>query len=81
MCIRDRVERIAAEVGYDGQVVWDTSRPDGQPRRCLSTERSQALLDWQAAVALDQGVGQTIAWYRRQRAANLGRSDKKMPSA
>ena len=78
--IAELVERIAAEVGYDGQVVWDTTRPDGQPRRCLSTERSRALLDWQAAVALDQGVGQTVAWYRRQRAANLGHPDKKKPS-
>ena len=58
------VERIALEVGFDGEVVWDTTRPDGQPRRCLSTERSEALLDWRASVELKEGIRQTIAWYQ-----------------
>lgn len=65
--IADLVQRIAAEIGFDGKVVWDTTRPDGQPRRCLSTERSRSMLAWESQVALDEGIKQTVAWYQRHR--------------
>ncbi len=65
--IADLVQRIAAEVGFNGEVVWDTTRPDGQPRRCLSTERSKSMLAWEAQVGLDEGIKQTVAWYQRHR--------------
>lgn len=65
--IADLVQRIAAEIGFDGEVVWDTTRPDGQPRRCLSTERSRSMLAWESQVALDEGIKQTVAWYQRHR--------------
>ncbi len=70
--IAELVQHIAAETGYAGQVVWDASRPDGQPRRCLSTERSRVLLGWESQVALHQGIQQTVKWYRENRHQNWG---------
>ncbi len=61
--IRDLAEKIAACTGFKGEIVWDTSRPDGQPRRCLDTERARTLLDWQATTTLDQGLRSTVEWF------------------
>ncbi len=65
--IRDLVGKIAALCGFHGRIDWDTSKPDGQPRRCLDTSRAKRLLDWSATTPLDQGLERTLAWYREQR--------------
>jgi len=65
--IRELVQIIAALTGYRGEIVWDSSKPDGQPRRCLDTSRAKELLNWQANVDLTTGLEKTIAWYREQR--------------
>jgi GDP-L-fucose synthase len=62
--IKDLVELIVKLTGFKGAVVWDASKPDGQPRRCLSTEKAQKLLGWKAQVGFEDGLKRTIEWYR-----------------
>jgi GDP-L-fucose synthase len=64
--IRDLVELIAELTGFSGNLEWDTSQPDGQPRRCLDTTLAQKVLGWQAKVGLRDGLERTITWYRQQ---------------
>ena len=65
--IRDLVTRIADLVGYDGEVVWDASKPDGQPRRGLDTSRAEQMFGFKAAVSFEEGLRKTIAWYESAR--------------
>ena len=58
---------IARLTGFRGAVRWDPSKPDGQPRRCLSVERARELLRWTAEVSLEEGLRRTIDWYRANR--------------
>ena len=62
--IRDLVELIARLTGFEGAIRWDASRPDGQPRRRLDTGRALAALGWKARIPLEQGLRETIAYYR-----------------
>lgn len=62
--IRELTELIASLTGFDGTIEWDTSKPDGQPRRCLETSRARELFDWQATTELHTGLHKTIQWYR-----------------
>ena len=62
--IKDLVELIARLTGFAGEIRWDSTKPDGQPRRCLDTRRAKALLDWQAETGFEDGLKQTIEWYR-----------------
>jgi GDP-L-fucose synthase len=64
--IRDLVILIARLVGFEGAIEWDSTMPDGQPRRCLETSRADQLLGWRAATTLEEGLRRTIAWYRAQ---------------
>jgi GDP-L-fucose synthase len=56
---------IAELVGFAGQIRWDTSYPNGQPRRCLSTERAEQLLGFRASVSLRDGLVKTLDWYQK----------------
>lgn len=62
--IRDLVKQIVDLTGYNGQVVWDATKPDGQPRRCLDTSKASRLMDWSASVELDEGLRRTIEFFR-----------------
>ena len=62
--IRSLVELIAKLSGFEGEIRWDPSKPDGQPRRCLDTSRAEKLLGWKAQVDFETGLRQTIEWYR-----------------
>jgi GDP-L-fucose synthase len=62
--IRDLVTLIADLAGFQGAITWDTSRPDGQPRRCLDVSRAQSLLEWKATVPLREGLSRTIEWWK-----------------
>ncbi len=62
--IRDLVALIARLADYSGRIEWDSSKPDGQPRRCLSTEKAARLLGWNAKVPFEEGLKRTIQWYR-----------------
>lgn len=67
--IRALAETIARISGFKGKLVWDASKPDGQPRRCLDVSRARAALGWSATTSLDTGLERTIAWYRKHREA------------
>ena len=60
--IRDLAQLIAKEVGFSGKIVWDTTKPNGQPRRCLDMTRAQALLGFRASHTLQEGIRKTVAW-------------------
>ena len=62
--IRDLAAMIADAVGFQGEIVWDASRPDGQPRRCLDIARAQALFGFRAGTSFESGLRQTVAWWR-----------------
>ncbi len=62
--IRDLVQLIAKLTGFTGKIEWDASQPDGQPRRCLDTSRAAETLGWHAQTGFEQGLKQTIDWYR-----------------
>ena len=62
--IKDLVELIARLTGFEGEIRWDSSKPDGQPRRCLDTRRAKELFDWEARVGFEEGLRNTIDWYR-----------------
>lgn len=66
--IRETVEMIATMVGYTGELVWDTSRPDGQPRRRVDPSRAEELFGWKAHTPFEEGLRRTIDWYLGHRA-------------
>jgi GDP-L-fucose synthase len=63
--IKDLVELICKLMEFDGEIVWQTDKPNGQPRRCLDTERAKDAFGFTAQVALEQGLRNTIEWYRQ----------------
>ena len=69
--IRDLVHKIAAEVGFEGEIVWDASKPNGQPRRQLDVSRAERLFGFKAHTSFEDGLRQTVAWYRSVRASQL----------
>lgn len=62
--IRDLVELIARLTGFEGEIRWDDTKPDGQPRRSLDTTRARRLLNWKAQVGFEDGLARTIHWWR-----------------
>ena len=67
--IKDLVELIAKLTGFTGKIVWDSSKPDGQPRRCLDTSRAKEYFGFQAHTNFEEGLRKTIEWYRENREA------------
>ncbi|MBC8308995.1 MAG: GDP-L-fucose synthase, partial [Planctomycetes bacterium] len=55
---------IAEAVGYEGEVAWDTTKPDGQPKRYLDVTRAKELLGFEATISLEEGIRETVAWYK-----------------
>lgn len=66
--IKETVETIAQLVGFTGQLRWDPSKPDGQPRRGVDGSRANRLLSWKPAMNFDEGLRNTIDWYIANRA-------------
>ncbi|MFZ0341654.1 MAG: GDP-L-fucose synthase [Gaiellaceae bacterium] len=64
--IRDLAALIAELTGFEGEVVWDSTKPNGQPRRRLDVSRAEELFGFRARTALRDGLERTIAWYRAQ---------------
>jgi GDP-L-fucose synthase len=62
--IRNLIELICELMDYDGEIVWETDKPNGQPRRCLDTTRARDLFGFEAKTTFEEGLKQTIAWYR-----------------
>jgi len=65
--IRELAEKIASLCGFKGNLVWDPSKPDGQPRRSLDVSRAEKLLGWTAKTPFEEGLKRTIEWYRSRR--------------
>ena len=61
--IQELVKAICRLTGFHGDVTWDTSQPNGQPRRCLDTSRAEALFGFRARTPFEEGLRRTIAWY------------------
>ena len=51
-------------MGYDGDILYDTTKPDGQPRRCLNTSKAEQLLGFQAQTPLKDGLTHTVKWFK-----------------
>jgi GDP-L-fucose synthase len=64
--IKDLASLIVRLSGFQGEVRWDASKPDGQPRRCLDTTRAQREFGFKATTPLEVGLQKTIDWYRKQ---------------
>lgn len=62
--IRDLARLIAAEVGFTGQIQWDATKPNGQPRRCLDVSRAKHLFGFQATHGLREGLKKTVQWFQ-----------------
>ncbi|MBE9212767.1 GDP-L-fucose synthase [Plectonema cf. radiosum LEGE 06105] len=62
--IRDLITTICELMGFEGEIVWQTDKPNGQPRRCLDTERAKQAFDFTAQVDFKQGLKNTIEWWR-----------------
>jgi GDP-L-fucose synthase len=65
--IKELVELVADLTGFKGRLVWDTTKPDGQPRRCLDTTRAEQAFGFHASTDFREGLKRTIDWYRQQR--------------
>jgi GDP-L-fucose synthase len=67
--IRELAEKIAKMTGFKGEIRWDSSKPDGQPRRCLETSKARKLFGFKAETSFDEGLKATIDWYIANRKA------------
>jgi len=67
--IRDLVTLIAKLTGFTGEIQWDATKPDGQPRRCLDTSRAKEEFGFAAKTTFEEGLKATIDWYREARRA------------
>jgi GDP-L-fucose synthase len=78
--IRELAETIAGIIGFQGELVWDSAKPDGQPRRSLDASRATAEFGFEAKTMLAEGLRRTIAWYEQQQADANPRSQPVLPS-
>ncbi len=70
--IKDLADLVAHLTGFQGEVVWDTSKPNGQPRRALDVSRAKEYFGFQASMPFEQGLRRTIDWYRQTLAGETG---------
>lgn len=73
--IRELINLIASLTGYRGEIRWDASKPDGQPRRALDTRRAREFFGFQATTSFEDGLRETIDWYLQTRASNTVRPE------
>ena len=67
IAIRDLARLIAAKTGYSGDIIWDATKPNGQPRRMLDVSRAEREFGFRATTSFESGLEQTIAWYESSR--------------
>jgi GDP-L-fucose synthase len=65
--VKDLAEMIVRLTGFQGRLAWDTSRPNGQPRRALDVRRAREIFGWQAGMPFEEGLRRTIAWFEENR--------------
>jgi GDP-L-fucose synthase len=68
--IRDLAELIARLTGFQGKIAWDTSKPNGQPRRALDTSRAEKFFGFRAQTQFEEGLRRTIEWYQKKQLEN-----------
>lgn len=64
--IRDLAKLVAETTGYEGEIIWDTSKPNGQPRRCLDVSRAQELFGFRAETSFGDGLAKTVSSYLQE---------------
>jgi GDP-L-fucose synthase len=74
--IRDLAALVARETGFSGTIRWDTTRPNGQPRRCLDVSRAERLFGWRARTSMADGLRETIRWFEESRRPSLKLPEK-----
>jgi GDP-L-fucose synthase len=67
--VKELVERVAELTGFRGVTVWDTTKPNGQPRRRLDTSRAEAAFGFRASTSFEEGLKRTVDWYEQARQA------------
>ncbi len=67
LSIKDLAEKVATAAGFTGQIEWDSSKPDGTPRKVLDVSRIKAL-GWKPTITLEEGIASTVAWYKEANA-------------
>lgn len=67
LSIKELATKVAAAAGFAGKIEWDSSKPDGTPRKILDVSRIKAL-GWKPTITLDEGIASTIAWYKQANA-------------
>jgi GDP-L-fucose synthase len=65
--IKDLAEMIAKEIGFTGKVIWDTSKPNGQPRRCLDTTKAKEYFGFEAKTGFEEGMKKTIEYFQNKK--------------
>jgi len=65
--IRDLVPLVAEACRFEGEIVWDRTKPDGQPRRMLDTSKAVREFGWKATIGFEEGLRETVAWYEQNR--------------
>ncbi|MFA5252391.1 MAG: GDP-L-fucose synthase, partial [Phycisphaerae bacterium] len=65
--VKELAEKIAKITGFKGEIRWDNSKPDGQPRRCLDVTRAKEYFGFEAKTSFEEGLKKTIKWYRENR--------------
>ncbi len=65
--IRELAEMVAELTGFQGRIVWDTSKPNGQPRRCLDVSRAERAFGFRARTTFRDGLARTVAWCEAKR--------------
>jgi GDP-L-fucose synthase len=68
--IGELAELVAEVTGFEGRIGWDTSKPNGQPRRSIDATRARELFGFEARTSLREGLERTVAWYRAQAPAS-----------
>ena len=67
LSIKELATKVAAAAGFSGKIEWDSTKPDGTPRKVLDVSRMKAL-GWKPTIRLDEGIASTIAWYKEANA-------------
>lgn len=75
--IRDLAELVAKHVGYSGDIVWDTEKPNGQPRRKLDVTRAREYFGFEAEIPFDEGIRRTVQWWEANRAGYDSRAESR----
>jgi GDP-L-fucose synthase len=67
LSVKDLAGKVASAAGFTGVIEWDSTKPDGTPRKVLDVSRVKAL-GWKPTITLDEGIATTIAWYKEANA-------------